>query len=69
MKIYYSENFKNKFFKKNIITEGKKDEITFDALIEIYKVKYKFPSIFCMQQIIKIKKIKRDAIDEAITKV
>lgn len=69
MKLYYQENFKNKFYKESTITEGKNDEMLFDRLVEIYKVKYKFPSIFCMQEIIKVKQIRREAIDEAIRSV
>ena len=39
-----------------------------DRELEIFKVKQKFPFSFCMQEIIKTKRIKRKAIDEAIRK-
>lgn len=45
------------------------DELQRDRLIEIFKVKNKFPSIFNMQEIIKVKKFTRLAIDEAIRSV
>ena len=64
MKAYYRENFKNKFYKESSISSLERmDEMLQDRLIEIYKVKQKFPSIFCMQEIVKIKQIRRDAID------
>ncbi len=37
-----------------------------DRQIDIFKVKYKFPFSFCMQEVCKTKRIKRKAIDEAI---
>jgi predicted DNA-binding protein YlxM (UPF0122 family) len=40
-----------------------------DRLIEIFKVKNKFPTIYNMQEIIKTKKIIRHSIDEAIRQV
>ena len=70
MKEYYRENFKNKFYKESVIAcLDKKDEMLSDKMVEIYKVKYKFPSIFCMQEIIKVKQLRRNAIDEAIRSV
>lgn len=38
-------------------------------MIEIYTVKYKFPTIFNLQEIVKTKKIIRNAFDEAIRSV
>ena len=70
MKEYYRENFKNKFYKESVISSlDRRDEMLQDKLIEIYKVKQKFPSIFCMQEIVKTKQIRRNAIDEAIRSV
>ena len=70
MKEYYRENFKTKFYKESVIAcMDKKDEMLSDKMIEIYTVKYKFPSIFCMQEIIKVKQIRRNPIDEAIRSV
>ena len=40
-----------------------------DKLIEIYKVKQNFPYIFCMQEIVKTKQIRRTGLDEAIRSV
>jgi hypothetical protein len=42
------------------------DELQRDRLIEIFKVKNKFPTVYNMQEIIKTKKIIRHSIDEAI---
>jgi hypothetical protein len=40
-----------------------------DRSIEIFKVKYKFPFSFCMQEIVKVKRLKRKSIDEAVRTV
>jgi predicted DNA-binding protein YlxM (UPF0122 family) len=42
------------------------NELQRDRLIEIFKVKNKFPTVYNMQEIIKTKKIIRHAIDEAV---
>ena len=69
LKGYYLENFKDKFYKQTMIDSVAGDELLRDRLIEIFKVKNKFPSIFNMQEIIKVKKFTRLAIDEAIRSV
>jgi hypothetical protein len=45
------------------------NELQRDRLIEIFKVKNKFPTVYNIQEIIKTKKIIRHAIDEAIRQV
>lgn len=45
------------------------NELQRDRLIEIFKVKNKFPTVYNMQEIIKTKKIIRHAIDEAVRQV
>ncbi len=45
------------------------DELQKDRLIEIFKVKSKFPTVYNMQEIIKVKKFVRHAIDEAVRNV
>jgi hypothetical protein len=45
------------------------DELLKDRLIEIFKVKNKFPTVYNMQEIIKVKKFIRHAIDEGIRNV
>lgn len=45
------------------------EELQRNRLIEIFKVKSKFPTIFNMQEIIKVKKFVRHAIDEAVRNV
>jgi hypothetical protein len=70
LKEYYRENFKNMFYKESMISSfDVRDEMLRDKLIEIYKVKKNFPSIFCMQVIVETEQIRRTAIDEAIRSV
>lgn len=69
LRTYYLENFKNKFYKQSMIDKGTGEELQNDRQIEIFKVKNKFPTIFTLQEIIKVKKIIRLAIDEAIRNV
>ena len=70
LKEYYQENFKNMFYKESMISSfDVRDEMLRDKLIEIYKVKQNFPSIFCMQEIVETEQIRRTAIDEAIRDV
>lgn len=69
LRAYYLENFKNKFYKQTMLDNKNGEELQRDRMIEIFKVKNKFPSIFNMQEIIKVKKIIRHAIDEAIRNV
>jgi hypothetical protein len=45
------------------------NELQRDRLIEIFKVKNKFPTVYNIQEIIKTKKIIRHAIEEAIRQV
>ena len=45
------------------------NELQRDRQIEIFKVKNKFPTIFNLQEIIKVKKLVRYAIDEGIRNV
>jgi hypothetical protein len=66
LRIYYQENFKNKFYKQIMIDNKAGEELLRDRIIEIYKVKNKFPNIFTLQEIISVKKFTRLAIDEAI---
>ncbi len=67
---YYNENFKNQFYiQKMLEIEAGENELQRDRLIEIFKVKNKFPTVYNMQEIIKTKKIIRHAIDEAVRQV
>jgi hypothetical protein len=64
---YYNENFKNQFYiQKMLEIKAGENEWQRDRLIEIFKVKNKFPTVYNMQEIIKTKKIIRHAIDEAV---
>lgn len=65
LKNYYTENFKNKFYKETVISKKHGDELQSDILIEVFKVKDKFPTIINMQSIVKVKKITVNAIDKA----
>lgn len=71
LRAYYLENFKNKFYKQTMLDNKQSggEELQRDRLIEIFKVKNKFPSIFNMQEILKVKKFVRHAIDEAIRNI
>lgn len=73
LKIYYMENFKHKFYKEIMLNDSKAckdgDDFQKDRIIEIYSVKYKFPTIFNLQEIVKTKRIFRNAFDEAIRSV
>ena len=69
MRTYYLENFKNKFYKQTMLDNNNNNELQRDRQIEIFKVKNKFPTIFNLQEIIKVKKLVRYAIDEAIRNV
>jgi hypothetical protein len=70
MKKYYRQNFKNRFYKESVISSLDGSHVLLqDKLIEIYKVKQNFPSIFCMQEIVKTKQIRRTGLDEAIRSV
>lgn len=70
MKEYYLENFKHRFYKESVISSLDGSHVLLqDKLIEIYKVKQNFPSIFCMQEIVKTKQIRRTGLDEAIRSV
>lgn len=67
LRTYYLENFKNKFYKVTMLGDTNNDnQLQRDRQIEIFKVKNKFPTIFNMQVIIKVKKLIRYAIDEGI---
>ena len=65
-KAYYFENFKNQFYIQKMLEKNGDNELQRDRLIEIFKVKNKFPTVYNMQEIIKTKKIIRHAIDEAV---
>jgi hypothetical protein len=65
-KAYYIENFKNQFYVQKMLEKNGDNELQRDRLIEIFKVKNKFPTVYNMQEIIKTKKIIRHAIDEGI---
>jgi hypothetical protein len=70
MKKYYRQNFKNRFYKESVISSLDGSHVLLqDKLIEIYKVKQNFPYIFCMQEIVKTKQIRRTGLDEAIRSV
>lgn len=68
-KAYYFENFKNQFYIQKMLEKNGDNELQRDRLIEIFKVKNKFPTVYNMQEIIKTKKIIRHAIDEAVRQV
>jgi hypothetical protein len=66
------ENFKNKFYKETLIeSKARKDGDDFqkDRMIEIFTVKYKYPTIFNLQEIVTTEKVIRNAFDEAIRSV
>ncbi|CDW89623.1 dedicator of cytokinesis protein 2 [Stylonychia lemnae] len=63
---YYTQNFKNRFYKETVIPSKQGDELQSDIQIEIFKVRDKFPTIINMQSIIKTKKITLNAIDKAV---
>ena len=63
---YYLENFKNKFYKETMLDNKMLDDLQKDRLIEIFKVKNTFPTTYKLQEIIKVKKFVRSAIDVAI---
>jgi len=72
LRAYYLENFKNKFYRQTMLDNRSgetDDELLKDRLIEIFKVKNKFPTVYNMQEIIKVKKFIRHAIDEGIRNV
>lgn len=69
LRAYYLENFKNKFYKQTMLESKNDDELQKDRLIEIFKVKNKFPTVYNMQEIIKVKKFVRHAIDEAVRNI
>jgi hypothetical protein len=69
LRAYYLENFKNKFYKQTVLDNKIDDDLQKDRLIEIFKVKNKFPTVYNMQEIIKVKKFVRHAIDEAVRNV
>jgi hypothetical protein len=69
LRAYYLENFKNKFYKQTVLDNKIDDDLQKDRLIEIFKVKNKFPTVYNMQEIIKVKKFVRHAIDEAARNV
>ena len=66
---YYVENFKNQFYIQKMLEKNGDNELMRDRLIEIFKVKNKFPTVYNMQEIIKTKKIIRHAIDEGIRQI
>ena len=66
LRAYYFENFKNQFYIQKMLEKHGDNELQRDRLIEIFKVKNKFPTVYNMQEIIKTKKIIRHAIDEAV---
>ena len=69
LRAYYLENFKNKFYKQTVLDNKIDDDLQKDRLIEIFKVKNKFPTVYNMQEIIKVKKFVRHAIEEAARNV
>jgi hypothetical protein len=69
LRAYYLENFKNKFYKQTMLDSKNDDELQKDRMIEIFKVKNKFPTVYNMQEIVKVKKFVRHAIDEAVRNI
>ena len=69
LRAYYLENFKNKFYKQTVLDNKIDDDLQKDRLIEIFKVRNKFPTVYNMQEIVKVKKFVRHAIDEAVRSV
>ena len=65
LRIYYTQNYKNKFYRETVIQSKHGDELQSDIQIEIFKVRDKFPTIFNMQNILKVKKVTLNAIDKA----
>jgi hypothetical protein len=54
-KAYYIENFKNQFYVQKMLEKNGDNELQRDRLIEIFKVKNKFPTVYNIQEIIKNK--------------